>query len=319
MPGEQWCKHPAWPGKLDTIIMELNEQIVQQVQFNAKRNLMASAAAAGFDFTADTKQLIEEMAQKQWDEPTKNKLIDHTVKVVLASFYEVNQFYYFDASAAAQLRLLYVQLLNEIEALDAASIDFSSLRDQHFTRLQQWLLHHYPDAKLLYPEGMPFIERPVVCAEYSAATQLQVLGIQEATLVEPILDIGCGKEQHLVNYLQQKGLQAFGIDREVPPTAFTFQASWLDFSYQPNYWGTIISHLGFSNHFWHQHLRQGGLFLPYAATYRRILESLKKGGSFYYTPHLPFVEPYLDPVAYDVRAKQVESTPFKTTIITRLS
>jgi hypothetical protein len=49
-----------------------------------------------------------------------------------------------------------------------------------------------------------------------------------------------------------------------------------------------------------------------------ILNGLKIGGCFYYTPDLPFIEEYLDRSKFQVIKKDIENYNFKTTIIKRL-
>jgi SAM-dependent methyltransferase len=298
--------------------MNLKKQISLQVQSNNTVNLLAALDINGFGFTENIKNIIKQIAQGVYDEANKKLLAQHSAQMALSSFYAVNQFYTFDRNAINALEELYVELLKDISHQSADAINYSFLERQHFYRLQQWLLQFYPDAALLYPVDKPFIEKPVVCAEYMAALQLEVLGIKEEALIGPVLDIGCGKEQYLVKHLQKKGIETFGLDREATPSATAFQQSWLEFDYKPRYWGTIISHLGFSNHFLHQHLRQNGLFLPYAGTYMKILYSLQSGGRFYYTPHLPFIEIYLDPGEFTVETLPVEGTTFHATVITRV-
>ena len=58
--------------------------------------------------------------------------------------------------------------------------------------------------------------------------------------------------------------------------------------------GTVLSHLGFSLHFLHHHLRPGDEALRYARRYMEVLRSLRPGGVFAYAPGLPFVEEHLD-------------------------
>jgi len=298
--------------------METKDRIALQVQSNQHLNLLASIEVASFEFTESIKELILQIAQEQWHKQELTELIDLCVKTALASFYEVNQYYYFDRAACTELERIYFQLVLDIKEQRSGSIDFHSLGSKHFLRLKHWLLQYYPEAHHIYPSEIPKIEQPVVCAEYSAALQLEVIGIDINTLVEPILDIGCGKEQQLVTYLQQKGFAAYGLDRMVNESATSFQESWLEFDYKPHHWGTIISHLGFSNHFLHQHLRQSELALQYATTFKRILTSLKEGGTFYYTPGLPFIESYLSSVEFKVETKQVKGTIFQASSITRL-
>lgn len=209
-------------------------------------------------------------------------------------------------------------MLLDIQNANTESLDFDALAEGHYLRLQQWLLTHEPEAKTRYPSSMPFVENPVVCAEYSVATQVAALRIDINTLQEPILDTGCGKEHQLVTFLAQKGLDVYGMDREATPTNRIHKCSWLDYAFEADHWGTIISHLGFSNHFRHQHLKENSLHRQYASTYVRIIRSLKTDGCFYYTPDLPFIEAFLDSRSYSIQKTQVPGTAFYSTCITRL-
>jgi hypothetical protein len=296
----------------------LQEKIKLQIQHNAAANLLALPEQNGFAFTKSVQHMIAQVAQGEWSKEKLEELIGYTVEQVLSAIYRVNQYYHFDNTAQTALRSVYQQLLRDIKAQTPSCIDYALLVHRHYARLQKWLLESCPATCLLYAQKTPLIEQPVVCAEYAAPTQLQVLGINEADLKGPILDIGCGKEQHLVRYLRQKGFDAYGIDREAVPSATVQRGSWLEHAYRPRHWGAIISHLGFSNHFQHQHLLQGRQYLRYAATYVQILYALKDGGSFYYAPGLPFIEVFLDPEGFAVVNKPVEGTSFHASVITRL-
>lgn len=92
----------------------------------------------------------------------------------------------------------------------------------------------------------------------------------------------------------------------------------MDYDYEKNKWGTIISNLGFSNHFIHHHLRKGGNYLQYAKKYMQILHSLKPGGSFHYAPDLPFIEQYLDKNMYEVYKKRLEKQDLSSVIVKRV-
>jgi hypothetical protein len=70
----------------------------------------------------------------------------------------------------------------------------------------------------------------------------------------------------------------------VVPSGNVERISWLDFDFQKRQWGTIISHLAFSNHFQYHHLKQSGDYLAYAANYMDILEALSRVVRF--TMHL---------------------------------
>lgn len=133
--------------------------------------------------------------------------------------------------------------------------------------------------------------REVVAGQYSPAVQLEVLGLTVATLRGPVLDVGCGKNAHLVRHLRARGVDATGLDVDAPGDAE--RGDWLTFDYGAARWGTVLSHLGFSLHFWHQHHASAERARAYAETYLRIVRGLATGGVFAYAPSLPFFEPVL--------------------------
>ena len=134
----------------------------------------------------------------------------------------------------------------------------------------------------------------------------------------PVLDIGCGKQGKLVNYLSSKGIEAYGIDRFSFTTSNLITADWLEFDYGIKKWGTIISNLGFSNHFKHHHLREDGNYIEYGKTYMNILNSLKVHGNFHYAPDLPFIEKYLDNKHFEMIRSEISEYDYKAIIIKRL-
>lgn len=148
--------------------------------------------------------------------------------------------------------------------------------------------------------------RDVVSAEYSPALQLAVLGLSEDMLRPPLLDVGCGPEAALVRSLRLRGLDALGLDR-TPPADVGCYGDWLTFDYGRRRWGTVLSHLGFSLYFLHHHLAGRAAAADFARAYMAILHSLAPGGSFIYTPGLPFIEQLLDAGEYRIRC--VEFAP----------
>jgi hypothetical protein len=136
-------------------------------------------------------------------------------------------------------------------------------------------------------------------AEYSPQLQMDLLGLVEQGLLEPVLDLGCGKTAELVQFLRSKGLLATGIDR-LGAGEFVVARDWFDVRFEPNSLGTIVSHLAFSLHFLHHHWHPGDRAYAYARKYMELLASLKPGGKFIYAPGLPFIEPMLDRSRYAV-------------------
>ncbi len=143
------------------------------------------------------------------------------------------------------------------------------------------------------------------CSEYSAALQTGVLHLGRERILCPVLDIGCGEEATLVRHLRSRGLQAFGIDRFAPDAEYLFRNDWLTFPLGEELWGTIISHMAFSHHFLHHHLKESDEIGRYAARYMEILGALKPGGSFIYSPGLPFIEKLLPRERYQVTSASV--------------
>ncbi len=170
---------------------------------------------------------------------------------------------------------------------------------------------------MLYAESEQTL-RPVPCYGYSPELQLNILEIDLNDLAEPVLDIGCGKEARLVTFLRRQGIETFGIDRFVESVPFLTRTSWFEFDFKPGRWGTIVSHLGFSNHFQHHHHRRDGNFVPYTRTYMKILSSLKVGGRFHYAPGLDFVEQHLESRRFVVNRNKLENG-FDSTVIERRS
>jgi hypothetical protein len=93
----------------------------------------------------------------------------------------------------------------------------------------------------------------------------------------------------------------------------------LEYNYGDQQWGTIISNLGFSNHFRHHNLRNDGDFVTYAKTFMNILQSLRLGGSFFYAPDLPFVEKYLDKTQYTLFKNTLSDSNFMSAQIKKVS
>ena len=148
----------------------------------------------------------------------------------------------------------------------------------------------------------------ITCSEYDAEFQLNILNINLEKIKEPILDLGCGSNAKLVYYLRRLGMEAYGIDRTIKNTlyAIAIKADWFEYELKPNYWGTIISHLSFTNHFRRNHFKKNGNHIAYVRKYMELLDSLKPGGEFYYTPDLPFIEQFLSSDSYIVEKNDIK-------------
>jgi hypothetical protein len=216
--------------------------------------------------------------------------------------YRYNQFIHLRADHHAELRELYGAYLAEMAALTsrprsagAVAQMWAAMIDRHMAALQAFVVRFDADSEC---QGQGLTEHAAVCAEYPVPLQLDILGVAAASLREPILDVGCGYDGVLVRYLRDRGLRAWGIDRLVAPAEHLVESDWLEYEFGLEHWGTIISHMAFSNHFIFQHLYRYGEPERYAYRYVEMLRALRVGGALIYTPGLPFIEPHLSPAEY---------------------
>ena len=253
----------------------------------------------------------EEILAVLADHQKFENLVDLFVRRAIEFTYASNQFVQINQTKEAELRSIYSGYLREIRHLLAESRSepeisarLSKLVKEHFQNLRANISGFFDPTTAAEPQSNVILQK-VVCAEYTPEMQLEILGVQPDVLLQPVLDLGCGKPGQLVQYLRQNGIQATGVDRVVDPSPNLIQADWLDYPMVPGYWGTVISHMAFTNHFLFHHLYQYGRIEPYARQYMVVLKSLKEQGSFYYAPGLPFIEAYLPHETYSVTQRQI--------------
>lgn len=253
------------------------------------------------------------------DPQLASKLVKIFVDSSIQFTYENNQFIHLNAEEKNILTHLYQTYLNNLKQTlkNATSLvelenDLSQLLETHFLELRSNISRFF-DRETAQNEAENVILKKAVCGEYSPEFQADVLDIPLAELMEPVLDLGCGKSGLLVNRLNAAGIQAVGVDRVVEPSEFLIEADWLELGFTPGTWGTIISHMAFSNHFLFHHFYKNGHPEDYARQYVKILSSLKTGGSFYYSPGLPFIEQFLSEKSYQVIRQELklDRTNFK--------
>lgn len=287
------------------------ENIDKQIKFNQGKNIFLDNLEI-FQFANETVKAVSNINGLNSD--SKQFLIDYSTDKAIEEFCRVNQYYSFDSKTKNKLRKIYSDLFENIQT-KTDSIEIISKK--HYEKLKQWLKESNPFAEKIYKNADKKVN-PVACSEYSPNLQINILKIDIEHLMQPVLDIGCGKEGLLVNYLKNQGIEVFGIDRFKFTTSNLITTNWLEYDYGKEKWGTIVSNLGFSNHFNHHNLREDGNYIEYGKTYMSILHSLKIGGYFHYAPDLPFIEKYLDNNQFDLQKNEINEYDFKTTIIKRL-
>jgi len=293
----------------------IKQHIKEQIAFNSGKNLLASEEVNSLQLIEVTESLVETI--RNMDVETEKQMIDFLTDEALQEFCRVNQYFSFNTESVNKLKAIYAQLNHNIRAHDnnAPQEALNALSQQHYANLCNWLVQTNAFAGKMYDNNEETVQA-VACSEYAPDLQLALLHIDLHNLQQPILDIGCGREMNLVNYLRDNGFEAYGIDRFDNENPYYTKGDWLEYAYEPNKWGTIISNLGFSNHFVHHNLRADGNFREYAQKYMEILASLRAGGSFHYAPDLPFIEKHLDKQKFAYSGFQIEEYEFRASRIT---
>jgi hypothetical protein len=296
------------PAQPKNVVARLGELLAARMGRNSRLSLSEALFAEGGAFEPEA-ELVRHLLDNReelssWmhavlrEEPHGHRW-EQTPEAFLRSLlapwlHEKNQFFRVGEEAARQLEAIYRRAIAETALVlssrtdDAlASEKLRSTWEAHRVRLASFARAHLGEDP-----------RDVVCATYSPPLQLGVLGLSAGGLLEPVLDVGCGRDAALVLYLRERGVKAYGIDRVAPAgLAGVTSADWLDVDYGEETWGTVFSHLGFSLHFMRHDLTDGpvaeSLALAHARAYTRILRSLRIGGTFAYAPALQFVEELL--------------------------
>ena len=294
------------------------KQLKQQITFSSCKNLLSDSRFNMLRLIEVTESLVESIRNS--DNESEKLLIDLLSDETMQEFCRMNQYFSFNTESIHELKAIYREFIQRIKELKSNNFqsELKAISQKHYRKLCDWLVHSNPFAGKMYSCNHEY-SSPVACSEYTPALQLSILHIDLKNLLEPVFDVGCGRELNLVNYLHENEIEAFGLDRFDIANPYYYEANWLEYNFEADKWGSIISNLGFSNHFIHHNLRADGNYKEYAQKYMKILGSLKIGGSFYYAPALPFIEMYLDPSKYQYTSFKIEGYEFKASQITRIS
>lgn len=225
--------------------------------------------------------------------------------------YQQNQFIAYTPQDEQILEAIYRKFLDNLyhiiaqaDSLQILSSLFREVLIRHHLALRAFTDRFLQGTESSAAEEHFLFSQPV-CEEYSERLQWDLLGVSLANVQEPVLDLGCGEHGRFVHFLRAQGIEAYGIDRLCAPSPYLRETDWFQFGFQAETWGTIFSHLAFSNHFLFQHIYKYGTPERYARLFMTILTALKVGGSFCYTPGIPFFETFLPAAAYGIRRTPV--------------
>jgi SAM-dependent methyltransferase len=221
--------------------------------------------------------------------PTPQGVADDLGRLLVRWLQGRNQFLEADPALLDRVREAYATCVRETAELLEVAADLPGLQ----SGLRDLLRRHHARLGDLLVEAYGSRLRDAPWSQYSPELQRAVLRLDEP-LAGPILDVGCGADGALTLALRAAGHEVVGFDRDAQADGLLI-GDWLDFDYGRARWKTVVSHLGFSLHFLHQHLASAPAAFDYARVYRRVLAGLKPGGVFAYAPSLPFIEDVLPP------------------------
>lgn len=292
-------------------VKNLNEIVKRQFQENLYKNLFCTSGEQ-FRFHAATVKAIQLFGGQFYDlaDDDKEALVKYYVNEFVRAFYKTDPYINFNKRDFAIIQQIYLQMLCDI----IKETELEVIQKNHYERIRRFIRYSNPAIyKINHNSCMK--AKHFVCAEYTSAFQLDLLEIDREFLIEPILDIGCGEHGNLVRYFRLQNLEAYGIDCLKEEGRYFHNSNWLEFSYGFERWGTIFSHLSFSGHFLHHFLQNDGMDVLYAQTYMRILDSLVPGGSWIYTPSVPFMEDLLPLEKYSINRTLIGADIYKTVIV----
>ena len=271
--------------------------LLQQFRSNNGSNLLYPAAPEHLRLDSSFLEILQEATEEDLSDQDLDSLITFAAEQCIRDVLEFNQYLQISDSARNRLKDIYRMTWETIQQ----TTDISAvLRHQHFPALQVWLAELYPveiSSKLSTRQTIS----AVCCSEYSPALQLVVLNVDIANLRAPVLDIGCGTSAALVRYLQSRDIEAAGFDRIVDTETESIRCGdWFTYDYAVHPWGTIISHMAFSNHYRYAVRYDQDMRRRLDTVCSRILGALSPGGRFIYAPAVPELESGVDENRYRI-------------------
>ena len=297
-------------------MQSVQDSIQKQLEANQSKNLLYVDAAQVIDIEPDFLNTLDEMlaSSKQDSSLTREiayDLVSLSAQLFIEKLYAINQYVRIDHGKVEDLENIYRQTW--FEMLRTGNIQ-DTLKTFHYPRLSRWIKALYPEQFLEQLKFTPKVGA-VVCEEYSAQFQMDLLGIALECIKEPVLDIGCGHEGRLVRYLRSKNVEAYGFDRSLASQeSYLRKQDWFDYVFEADRWGTIVSNMAFTNHLIYAHRHDYEQFEQYLLKTKEILAALVEGGSFYYAPGLPFIERLLNPTQFKLDSTQVIGDVFASVL-----
>ena len=196
-----------------------------------------------------------------------------------------------------------------IENISDYNKDYERIALEHFTEVRNFI-NSYTNKQ------EEKLEKQVEKSSYSPEFILNILDVKDSELKGSSLDLGCGEDATLVNYLADKGMNAKGIDMECEDSDILEQEDWLIKEYPESTYDLVTSNLTFTKHFLEANQEEANdqECIEYALSYMKILNSLKIGGKWHYVPSVTFIEELLPEDKFEVTNSFINENVMRTVI-----
>ena len=196
-----------------------------------------------------------------------------------------------------------------IENISDYNKDYERIALEHFTEVRNFI-NSYTNKQ------EEKLEKQVEKSSYSPEFILNILDVKDSELKGSSLDLGCGEDATLVNYLADKGMDAKGLDMECEDSDRLEQEDWLIKEYPESTYDLITSNLAFTKHFLEANQEEANdqECIEYALSYMKILNSLKIGGKWHYVPSVTFIEELLPEDKFEVTNSFINDSIMRTVI-----
>jgi hypothetical protein len=268
----------------------IKHRIQQQLEVNQSKNLLYVNAGQVMELDPGFLAALEELlasSDSGVQQRNSSEMASFASQELLKRLYSINQFLRIEPQKVKELEEIYRQtwrLMLKTRNLQTV------LREYHYPELSRWLSTVYPE-EFREPLKLAPLVGHVVCEQYSAQLQIELLSIDATQLKQPVLDVGCGSRANLVRYLRSLDIQAYGFDRSLEIHApYLDQKDWFEYAFESRSWGTVVSNMAFTNHLNYARLHDVSQLERYLLKMKDMIESLVSGGRFVYAPSLPFVE-----------------------------
>ena len=283
----------------------IHHALSRQLHVNRDKNLLSTDAQAALEIDPVFLAALEEVIGIQ-DSGRGFDLVDELIRTAMDSLigriYAINQFVQVSPSQKDRLEQIYRHTWDLVLKRRQTEL---VLRRSHYPRIGRWVAALYPET-LRGPLASVRRLGQVPCQEYSALFQLELYGLDPASIREPLLDIGCGQNALLVRHLRKLGVESYGLDRAFSVRApYLLEGDWLLPVEGPSRWGTIVSNMAFTNHFRFVARYDQARKPHYVQRYGEILDSLEPGGVLLYGPGAPELERAVDGSRFTVETRKV--------------